>query len=85
MLVLVQRMSDITGEWGDMKIPQNTALAPRKGGQPLVKTPEEFANQLVRHKLMGEYRAVTADGEVWRISVVRRDEFHAELHRENLV
>jgi hypothetical protein len=85
MLALVQRQSDITGEWADMTIPRNADLAPRRGEQPLVSTVEEFAAELIKHKLVGEYRVITSTGEVWRVSIIRRDEFVAETRLENPV
>jgi hypothetical protein len=82
MIVLVQMRDPVTERWDDMKVPRKRDAMPVKGLRPPVGTIDEFGEQLRAAQLVGEYRAFTVHGEVWRVAVERKDQYTVTITLE---
>lgn len=86
MIVLIQKLDADSNRWDDLRVPRRQGVAPDKGGNRTpVTTVEEFAAQLVATELVGEYRVVLDSGEIWRVSIIRQDQFIAKMKQERPV
>ncbi len=86
MIVLLQKLDEDTNRWDDLRVPRRKNVSPTRGLDRVpVETVEEFAEQLVATGLVGEYRVVLGNGQVWRVSIVRHDQFIATLKQERPV
>jgi hypothetical protein len=53
-----------------------------KGERLPVETVDEFAKQLIDNKLVGEYRVFYDNGTMWRVTIIRQDQYIAETRQE---
>ncbi len=79
MIVLIQLRYVKTDQWGDMKIPARKLGIPVRGKPPLITTVEQLSDELKHAELEGEYRVFLHNGEMWRVKVVRREVYEAEI------